>query len=675
MKVLAGPVLILLILSMMILPLPPFILDLLFTFNIALAVLVLLVSMFTQKPLDFAAFPAVLLFTTLLRLSLNVASTRVILMEGHQGGDSAGKVIQAFGEFLIGGNFAVGLVVFLILVIINFMVITKGAGRIAEVGARFMLDAMPGKQMAIDADLNAGLIGEDEARRRRGEVSQEADFYGSMDGASKFVRGDATAGLVIMVINIIGGLLIGMMQHDMSFGDAARTYTLMTIGDGLVAQIPALVISTAAGVTVSRVNTEQDVGQQMISQLFINPQVMILAAIVMGMLGMVPGMPNLVFLIFTSLLAGLAWYLLHQREKRLVEKAIVEPTATTRETPEASWDDVQLVDTLGLEVGHRLIPLVDQRQHGELLGRIKSVRKKFAQDVGFLPPVVHIRDNLELGPNTYLVSLKDAEIGRSEVLPGQWLAIDPGQVTGKLEGTPTQDPAFGLPAVWIGSEQREHAQVYGYTVVDASTVVATHLNHLLHRHAAEMLGRAEVQNLLDKLGAEQKGLVEEVVPKLISLTALQRLLQNLLAEEVPIRDLRSILDTLAEHASQQQDLGELTAAVRIALGRAIVQQWFPGEKVLRVIGLDTQLEQVLLQAMSGNGALEPGLAETLMQQTEQALTRQEAAGEPPVLVVQHSLRAVLARFLRRRLRHLMVMSQAEIPDDRSLRVTQLIGGR
>jgi len=675
MKVLAGPLLILLILSMMILPLPPFILDLLFTFNIALAILVLLVSMFTQKPLDFAAFPAVLLFTTLLRLSLNVASTRVILIEGHQGGDSAGKVIQAFGEFLIGGNFAVGLVVFLILVIINFMVITKGAGRIAEVGARFMLDAMPGKQMAIDADLNAGLIGEEDARKRRGEVAQEADFYGSMDGASKFVRGDATAGLVIMVINIIGGLLIGMLQHDMSFGDAARTYTLMTIGDGLVAQIPALVISTAAGVTVSRVNTDQDVGQQMISQLFINPQVLILAAGVMGLLGMVPGMPNLVFLIFTSLLGGLAWYLLKERQQQLVETAVAEPQTAPQESPEASWDDVRLVDTLGLEVGHRLIPLVDQRQQGELLGRIKSVRKKFAQDVGFLPPVVHIRDNLELSPNTYLVSLKDAEIGRSEVFPGKWLAIDPGQVSGKLEGTPTQDPAFGLPAVWIGSEQREHAQVYGYTVVDASTVVATHLNHLLHRHAAEMLGRAEVQSLLDKLGEEQKGLVEEVVPKLISLTAFQRLLQNLLVEEVPIRDLRSILDTLAEHAAQQQDLAELTASVRIALGRAIIQQWFPGEQVLRVIGLDTQLEQVLLQAMNGNGALEPGLAETLMQQTEQALTRQEAAGDPPVLVVQHSLRAVLARFLRRRLRHLVVMSQAEIPDDRRLRVTQLIGGK
>ncbi|MFP4138195.1 MAG: flagellar biosynthesis protein FlhA [Halomonas sp.] len=675
MKVLAGPLLIIMILSMMILPLPPFALDLLFTFNIALAVMVLLVSMFTQKPLDFAAFPAVLLFTTLLRLSLNVASTRVVLMEGHAGGDAAGKVIEAFGQFLVGGNFAVGLVVFLILVIINFMVITKGAGRIAEVGARFMLDAMPGKQMAIDADLNAGLIGEEEARKRRGEVAQEADFYGSMDGASKFVRGDAMAGLVIMVVNILGGLMIGMLQHDMAFGDAGRTYVLLAIGDGLVAQIPALVISTAAGVTVSRVNTDQDVGQQMMSQLFVNPQVMILAAAVMGLLGLVPGMPNLVFLLFTALLGGLAWWLLRQRERKLVEEEISAAPPPVQEAPEASWEDVQLVDTLGLEVGHRLIPLVDSRQQGELLGRIKSVRKKFAQEVGFLPPVVHIRDNLELGANHYVLSLKGAEIGHADAYPGQWLAIDPGQVTGELKGTPTREPAFGLPAVWVDAEQREHAQVYGYTVVDASTVIATHLNHLMHRHAAEMLGRAEVQKLLDKLGEENKSLVEEVVPKAISLTVFQRILQNLLDEDVSIRDLRTILDTLAEHAPHQQDANELTAQVRISLGRAITQQWFGGQEQLNVLGLDSQLEQVLTQAMNGNGSLEPGLAETLMTQTEKALERHEASGEPPVLVVQHSLRPLLSRFLRRRLRHLVVMSQAEIPDDRHLRVTTLIGGR
>lgn len=677
MKLLVGPLLILMILGMMIVPLPPFALDLLFTFNIALAIMVLMVSMFTQKPLEFSAFPAVLLFTTLLRLSLNVASTRVVLMEGHQGGASAGKVIEAFGAFLVGGNFAVGLVVFLILVIINFMVITKGAGRIAEVGARFTLDAMPGKQMAIDADLNAGLIGEEDAKKRRAEVAQEADFFGSMDGASKFVRGDAIAGLVIMVVNIIGGLMIGMLQHDMSFGAAGQTYMLLAIGDGLVAQIPALVISTAAGVTVSRVSTGQneDIGQQMLSQLFVNPQVLILAAVVMGLLGMVPGMPNFVFLFFTALLAGLAWLLSRQKEKALVKEEIAAAPVPLQETPEASWEDVQLVDTLGLEVGHRLIPLVDSRQKGELLGRIKSVRKKFAQEVGFLPPVVHIRDNLELPPNAYVLSMKGAEIGRAEAQPGKWLAINPGQVSGELQGTHTQDPAFGLPAVWIDSNQREHAQVYGYTVVDASTVIATHLNHLLHRHSPEMLGRQEVQKLLDKMGDDQKALVEEVIPKAISLTVLQRILQHLLDEDVSIRDMRTILDTLAEYATQQKDPNELTALVRVSLGRAIVQQWFAGQETLNVMGLDAQLEQVLVQAMNGNGAMEPGLAETLMTQAQQALERHESSGEPPVLVVQHSLRAVLSRFLRRRLRHMSVLSQAEIPDDRTLKVTTIVGGR
>jgi len=671
---LAGPLLIIMVLAMMIIPLPPFVLDLLFTFNIALAVLVLMVSMFTSKPLDFAAFPSILLFTTLLRLALNVASTRVVLIEGHKGGDAAGKVIEAFGAFLVGGNFAVGLVVFMILVIINFMVITKGAGRIAEVGARFMLDAMPGKQMAIDADLNAGLIGEQEARTRRQAVAQEADFYGSMDGASKFVRGDAVAGLVIMVVTIVGGLLIGMIQHGLDFAAAARTYTLLTVGDGLVAQIPALVISTAAGVMVSRVDTDQDVGQQMVGQLFINPQVVLLTAGVMGLLGLVPGMPNLVFLFITSLLGLLAWHQIRRQRQRAAESQEQVAAIPMRgEAPEATWDDVQLIDTLGLEVGHRLIPLVDHHQQGELLGRIKSVRKKFAQDSGFLPPAVHIRDNLELAPNTYVLLMKGAEIGRGEVFPDKWLAIDPGQVSGDVPGTPTRDPAFGLPALWIDSNNREQAQISGYTVVDASTVVATHLNHLLQRHAAELLGRQEVQQLLDKLAESDKGLVDDVIPKLLSVTQLQRLLQNLLSEQVTIRDLRTILDTLAEHAGTEPNLPELTARVRVALGRAITQQWFAGQEDLNVIGLDLRLEQVLSQALSSGGALEPGLADTLMGQARAALEQQEAQGHPPVLVVQHALRPVLARFLLRRLRHMAVMSQAEIPDDRTLRVTSLLG--
>ena len=499
-----------------------------------------------------------------------------------------------------------------------------------------------------------------------------------MDGASRFGRGDAMAGLVIMAVNIFGGLIIGMMQYDMSFAQAGHTYVMLTIGDGLVAQIPALVISIAAGVIVSRVNTDQDVGQQMIGELFNRPQVLYLAAGVIGLLGLVPGMPNFVFLLFTALLGGLGWWLSKRQENKLIESVASEVPSEATEAPEASWDDVQLVDTLGLEVGHRLIPLVDGRQQGELLGRIKSVRKKFAQDVGFLPPVVHIRDNLELEPNAYVISLKGVEIGRGEIYPGQWLAIDPGQVTGKLDGIPTTDPAFGLPAIWIDSSLREHGQIYGYTVVDAATVTATHLNHLLHQQAGELLGRSEVQRLLDKLGEDSKALVEEVVPKLIPISTLQRILQSLLDENVSIRDQRTIMDALAESGAVQPnvtDAQELAGLVRIALGRSITQQWFGSNPELHVIGLDFGLEQVLSQAIGSGGALEPGLADNLMEQAEAALARQEASGEPPVLVVPQKLRALLSRFLRRRLSNMAVMSLAEIPDDRTLRVTNLIGGQ
>ena len=675
-KGLVGPILIILILSMMVLPLPPFLLDLLFTFNIALSIMVLLVSMYTMKALDFAAFPAVLLFTTLLRLSLNVASTRVVLMHGHTGPDAAGKVIEAFGHFLVGGNFAVGVMVFIILVVINFMVITKGAGRIAEVGARFTLDAMPGKQMAIDADLNAGLIGEDVARKRRAEVSQEADFYGSMDGASKFVRGDAVAGLLILVINIIGGLIVGVAQHDMSFAEAGTTYTLLAIGDGLVAQIPALVISTAAGVIVSRVTTDEDVGGQLTGQLFANPQVLFLTAGVIGAMGMIPGMPNIAFLLIAG---GLVWL-----GRRVMQKAAITtasavaapaPAPVATESQEASWDDVALVDPLGLEVGYRLISLVDMAQNGELLGRIQSIRKKFAQDIGFLAPVVHIRDNLEIKPNAYLVKLKGVEIGRGEATPGQWMAINPGQVSATLPGTLTQDPAFGLPAIWIDASLREQAQVYGYTVVDASTVVATHLNHLIHLHSAELLGRQEVQQLLDRIGKESPMLVQDLVPKALSLTSVQKVLQNLLAESVPIRDMRTILDVLAEYAPTVTDTTELTSLTRLALGRAIIQDIYPGHEPLQVIGLDSSLDRMLLQALSNSNGLEPGLADNLLQQTQSAMARQAQLGLPAVLVVQHPLRVLLARFLRRSLPELKVLSHAEIPDTRTIRVTATIGGK
>ncbi|WP_198088539.1 flagellar biosynthesis protein FlhA [Variovorax sp. E3] len=678
-KGLAGPILIILILSMMVLPLPPFLLDLLFTFNIAVSVMVLLVSMYTMKALDFAAFPAVLLFSTLLRLSLNVASTRVVLMNGHTGPDAAGKVIEAFGHFLVGGNFAVGVMVFIILVLINFMVITKGAGRIAEVGARFMLDAMPGKQMAIDADLNAGLIGEDVARKRRQEVAQEADFYGSMDGASKFVRGDAIAGLLIMVINIIGGLVVGMLQHGLDFSTAGKTYTLLAIGDGLVAQIPALVISTAAGVIVSRVTTDEDVGSQLTGQLFSNPQVLFLTAGIVGLLGMIPGMPNLAFLLIAGGLVWLGRRLMMRKPREAAQQAAAAEQAASlapqSDTAEATWDDVAMVDPLGMQVGYRLIPLVDQSQQGELLGRIKSIRKKIAQEIGFLVPVVHIRDNLEIKPNTYVISLKDVEIGRGEAFPNQWMAINPGQVTGSLPGAPTHDPAFGLPAVWIDASQRQQAQIYGYTVVDACTVMATHLNHLIQTHAAELLGRQEVQQLLDQIAKTAPKLTEDLVPKVLSLSALHKVLQNLLDEEVPIRDMRTILDVMAEHAPTIKDPTELTTLTRLALGRAITQQLFPGDSEMQVIGLDGSLDGVLQQALSNSSGIEPGIADNLLQQAQAAIHRQEQMGLAPVLVVQHSLRVLLSRFLRRSLPQLKVLSHAEIPDSRTIKITAAIGGR
>ena len=677
-RALAGPILICMILGMMILPLPPFLLDLLFTFNIALSVMVLLVSMYTMKPLDFAAFPSVLLFSTLLRLSLNVASTRVVLLEGHTGPAAAGRVIESFGHFLVGGNFAVGIVVFVILMVINFMVITKGAGRIAEVGARFTLDAMPGKQMAIDADLNAGMINEDQARKRRLEIAQEAEFYGSMDGASKFVRGDAIAGLLIMVINIIGGLIVGVVQHNMDFAAAGKVYTLLTIGDGLVAQIPSLVISTAAGVIVSRVATNEDIGTQLTSQLFTNPRVLMITGTILVMMGLIPGMPHFAFLLLGGGLIQLGRVTKKSAEQKKTDATLVDvaPAASSpTESTEATWDDVALIDTLGLEVGYRLIPLVDRNSDGELLKRIKSIRKKFAQEIGFLPPVIHIRDNLELRPNAYRIALKGVEVGTGEAYPGQWLAINPGQVSAALPGTPTQDPAFGLPAIWIDTNLREQAQVYGYTVVDSSTVVATHLNHLVVMHASELLGRREVQALIERVQKDTPSLVDDLVPKALSVTVLQKVLQNLLEEGVPIRDMRTIMEALAENAPKLTDPYDLTAVVRLALGRAITQQWFPGNGEMQVMGLDANLERVLTQTLTSgpNPGLEPGLAHTLLTQTEKAMTRQQNIGLAPVLLVQHSLRAMLSRFLRRSLPQLKVLSYAEVPDTRTVKVVNVVG--
>lgn len=673
---LAGPMLIIMILAMMVLPLPPFVLDVLFTFNIALAVIVLLVSLYSRDALEFAAFPTVLLITTLLRLSLNVASTRVVLLNGHTGPDAAGKVIEAFGHFLVGGNYAVGLVVFIILVVINFVVITKGAGRIAEVSARFTLDAIPGKQMAIDADLNAGLIGEEEARKRREHVAQEADFYGSMDGASKFVRGDAIAGILIMLITIIGGLVVGILQHDLNVADAARNYTLLTIGDGLVAQIPALIISTAAGLVVSRVSTDEDLGQQVVSQLLDRPQVLWLTAGILGTLGLVPGMPHFVFLLLAGVIGTLAWYLSRHPAQADVKSEV--PEAIAPETQDASWEDVIQVDTLGLEVGYRLIPLVDRQRQGDLLRRINGIRKKFAQEIGFLPPVVHIRDNLELRPNAYRITMKGSVIGQGESYNGMYLAINPGQVTVTLPGNSTEDPAFGLPAVWIDVAQRELAQTSGYTVVDASTVVTTHLNHLMRSHASELLGREELQKLLDHLGRSIPKLTEDLIPKLLPLATVQKVLQHLLEEGVNIRDMRTIIDILTEHAGRTQEVAELLALVRVALGRAIVEQCFPSGAELQVMSLHPELETILMQVVQSgslaDGGIEPGLADTLTREAVNAVQRLEHLGLSAVLVVPDAIRLLLARFLRRSLPQLRVLGYSEIPDTRKIKFVSIIGG-
>jgi flagellar biosynthesis protein FlhA len=679
----AAPLLIVMILSMMVLPLPPFLLDIFFTFNIAVAVMVMLVSMYTRKPLDFSVFPTVLLITTLLRLSLNVASTRIVLLEGHTGPDAAGKVIEAFGHFLVGGNTAVGLVVFVILTVINFVVITKGAGRIAEVSARFTLDAMPGKQMAIDADMNAGLIDDKEAKRRRTEIASESDFYGAMDGASKFVRGDAVAGILIMLINVVGGLIVGVMQHDMGLAEAANNYTLLTIGDGLVAQIPALIISVAAGMVVSRVGDEGDIGGQIVSQLFANPQVLMITAAILGVLGLIPGMPNLVFILLGSFFAYIGWHRhkklaeLAEEQARPEERAAVAAAQAQVETQEASWADVTPVDVLGLEVGYRLIPMVDKAQDGELLKRIRGLRKKFAQDVGFLAAPVHIRDNLELKPNAYRIALKGVEIGTGEAYPGQYMAINPGRVSGKLSGRETKDPAFGLPAIWIDAGQREQAHALGYTVVDASTVVATHLNHLILHHAAELLGRHETQALLDHIGKEAPKLVEDLVPKQLPVATVQRVLQNLLEEGVNIRDMRTIIEVLAEHAARVQDPLELTSRVRQALGRAIVQSLFPANTEVQVMALDPGLERILLQAVASGGgeggAIEPGLADGLLRRTAELAQRQEDIGLPPVLLVPPALRWLLSRFLRRSVPSLKVIANSEVPENRLIRVTSMVG--
>lgn len=680
---LGAPLIVVLLLAMVVLPLPPFLLDIFFTFNITLSLIILLVTVYALRPMDFAVFPTILLIATLLRLALNVASTRVVLLNGHTGSGAAGQVIQSFGDFVVGGNYAVGLVVFVILVIINFVVVTKGAGRISEVSARFTLDAMPGKQMAIDADLNSGLIDQDEARRRRLEVAAEADFYGSMDGASKFVRGDAVAGILITLINIIGGLAIGVVQHGMAFGDAAQVYALLTIGDGLVAQIPSLVLSTSAGIIVTRVTASGSMSDQMVGQLLSNPKVLGVTASVLGLLGLIPGMPNFPFLLLAAATGGAAWWKSQQiqeqaqvvaQQQQLEQQASEPPPAESRDL---SWDDVPMVDPIGLEVGYRLIPLVDKSQGGELMARIKGVRRKLSQELGFLIPPVHIRDNLDLPPNSYRLSMMGVNIGEAEIHPEREMAINPGQVFGSVEGINGKDPAFGLDAVWITPNQREHAQGLGYTVVDPNTVVATHLSQALQDHAHELLGHEEVQKLLEQLAKSAPKLVEDLVPASLPLGTVVKVLQNLLSEGIPIRDIRTIAESLAESASRVKDAGNLTALVRVSLGRMIVQKINGLRNQLEVITLSPELERILLESVQasaeGGAGIEPMLAERLHQGLVSSAQNQEAAGKPAVLLVAPPVRELLARFTRHTISGLNVLSYNEIPDDKQLKIVATVG--
>ncbi len=668
---LAAPMLVVVVLSMMVLPLPPWLLDIFFTLNITLAVAVMLVASYMKRPLDFSVFPAVLLITTLLRLSLNVASTRIVLLEGHTGPGAAGAVIEAFGSFLIGGNFAVGLIVFLILVVINFIVVTKGAERIAEVSARFTLDAMPGKQMAVDADLNAGLIDEKEARRRRAEVGEEAEFFGAMDGAAKFVRGDAIAAILILLITIIGGFAVGMMQHGLSAGEAANSYILLAVGDALVAQIPAMLISIAAAMVVSRVGKEEDLGAQVSNQLFVSSRVMFITAGVLLLLGVIPGMPNLVFLGFATAVATLGAWRLHE-ERRPKPGPTAPPAASDGE---ASWDDLQPVDLLGLELGYRLLAMVDKGRQGDLLARIKGVRKKFAQEVGFLPPAVHVRDNLELRPSGYRITLRGVVVGDGEVFPGMFLAIDPGGIGTPLIGTPTTDPAFGLPAHWIEDKQRENAQMAGFTVVDSETVLATHLSHLMQVQAAKLLSRTETQDLVDHVTRLAPKLIEEVVPKMISVAAFQKVLQLLLEESVHVRDIRTIIESIAEHASATTEPIELARRVRMALAPAIVQQIYGAVKELEVIAIEPGLERLLMQALAagGGGVLDPGVAEMLSKSATEIANRQEEKGVPACLLVPDAIRNAMARLLRRAAPRLQVLAHSEIPDTHLIRIGPILG--
>ncbi len=676
----AVPIMLLAVLAMIIVPLPPIALDVLFTLNIAASLVVLLAVIYVKRPLEFSIFPTVLLLVTLARLALNVASTRVVLLNGHEGHDAAGQVIASFGAFVVGGSFAVGIIVFAILTIINFIVITKGSTRVSEVAARFTLDSLPGKQMAIDADLNAGMLTREEAKARRDEVREEADFYGSMDGAGKFIRGDAIASILILFINLIGGFTIGVLQHDMAAGDAAETYILLAIGDGLAAQLPALLVSTAVAVIVTRVSRSQDMGNAMFGQVFGQYRALAMTAVIVGVIGLIPGMPNLAFLSFAAGLGYIAWVLRgRDRAERArnadadARKLLASPAPGTP-SQDLNWDEVRPVDALGLEVGYRLIPLVDKAQGGDLMARIKAIRRKQTQDLGFLVPAVHIRDNLDLPPNHYRVVIHGVPVAGGEVHPDRDMALNPGRVYGEVTGIAGRDPAFGLEAVWIQPAQRAQAESQGYTVVDPATVIATHLSHLVREHAAELLGHEEAQALLDTLKKAAPRLVEDLTPKTLPLAVVVRVLQNLLAEKVPVRQIRQIAEALIEHGASTQDPVALTAAVRTSLGRFIVQEINGMNAELPVYTLAAPLERILQDSVSGNAAaLEPSLAERLQQSLADCVQRQEARGEPAVLLVPGTVRSVLSRMFRHGVPSLQVLAYSEIPEDKRLKLIGSIG--
>ena len=673
---LGTPAIMLMMLAMIVLPLPATALDFLFTISIALSIMVLMASVYATRPLDFGVFPTVLLLATLMRLALNVASTRVVLLNGHTGTDSAGRVIEAFGEFVVGGSYAVGLVLFTILVVINFVVVTKGATRVSEVTARFTLDAMPGKQMAIDADLNAGLISSDEALERRERVTRESDFYGAMDGASKFVRGDAVAGILILFINILGGFAIGTLQHDLDASQAAQNYVLLTIGDGLVAQIPSMLLSTATAIIVTRISGEQDMSAEVSNQLTNNPKVLYVAAGIIGAMGVVPGMPNVVFISIATLLA-VGGYLRSQEglTPELVD-AKPEPVESQPKSTELSWDDVSSLDQIGLEVGYRLIPLVDAAQGGDLLSRIKGVRKKLSQELGFLVDSVHIRDNLDLGPNKYRISIHGVSMGEGEVIPDRELAINPGQVFGQVDGIATKDPTFGLDALWIDPSQRDAAQTAGYTVVDSSTVIATHLSQLLKNNAAKLIGQDDVQQLLERLKQTAPKLVENLVPNTMSLADVTRVVHSLLDEGVPIRDMRTIAETLSIHRGLENNPEELVAQVRVALGASICQSVVGGAQELPVMVLDPQLEQMMSSAVQNNqGVIEPNLLDTMVKGIGEAAGKMEAEGASPVLLVSGIIRGFLSKLLRGRMSNFYILAYEEIPGDKNIRVVTTVGGQ